>query len=284
MDLRNGKMLWHSAAARRPLELAGERLYASAPAGPGRLRVVALDVTRKGQVVFESEPVTVPPPHPARPQSLRWTPLKEQLRLTWETADGAAPPGAVVDLRTGRVRVLSGASPDAAQKSPVDLSQRVVRWQGLVGDAYKALVLEESAAGQRLVLCGWEPGGGKPQPTRELLHGKRLVVRPAVNTPYLCLRDAVPCPDQKADERGRHGWSVFDAGTGEAVARLTYEPGTQAVAVIGPRAYCLVAGPIRCSVDRPFVNPRVLKAVDLLTGKTVWERPAEGKRLTPPGT
>jgi hypothetical protein len=68
------------------------------------------------------------------------------------------------------------------------------------------------------------------------------------------------------------------------VARLTYEPGTQAIAIIGPRAYCLVTGPLRGSVGQSFVNPRLLRAIDLNTGKMVWERPVEGKRQTLPGT
>ncbi len=282
VDLRSGRVLWHSASARRPIVVTGERLYASAPAGPGRLRVVGLDVARKGEVVFESEPVTVPPAPAGRAQTLRWTPAVDHLSLTREISGDSAPSGgATVDLRTGRV----GPPPEApaGRKAPVDPGRRAVRWQGFVSGSYKALVLEESAAGKRLVLLGWDGVTGQPEPPRVLLEGDRPVVRVAANDRYLCLRDAVPSPEQKADERGRHAWSVVDAASGELVARLPYDPGTLGIALLGPRAYYLVAMPVRGKVGKPFLSPRVFRAVDPQTGKTLWERPAEGKWVTPAG-
>jgi hypothetical protein len=287
VDLRSGDVLWQSKAARRPLSVTGERLYASVATGDGRLRVVGLDVTRNGEVAFESQAVIVPTSAARRGQTLRWTTAKEELRLTWTDAGETVPRGgATVDLRDGHVQALSQGSPALADtvKPPVDLSKRIIRWQGAVGRSYKALVLEETAAGQRLVLLSWDAATGEPQPERELLQGKRLHVRATVNDRFLCLRDAVPSPDQKADEHGQHAWSVFDVRTGERVAGLPFAAGTQAVAVLGPRAYCLVAGGVPGSLGKPFVSPRMLKAVDLKTGKTLWERPAEGKRLTPIGT
>jgi hypothetical protein len=285
VDLRNGKVLWESPAAHRPILVTSERLYASTSAGDGRLRVVGLDTTGKGATVFESDPITVPPAVEGRPQTLVWTTAKDHLRLTWEERGDAAPRGgAAIDLRSGHVEPLLEGLFTTPPKPPADLAKRVVRWQGVVGGVYKALVLEETAEGQRLVLCGWDIKNGQPLAPRELLQGKRLLVRATLNEQYLCLRDAIPSPDQKTDERGRHAWSIFDARTGELVTRLPYEPGTQAVAVLGLRAYCLVAGPVRGSVSQPFMNARVLKAVELKTGKTVWERPAEGKLVNPAGT
>lgn len=286
VDLRNGKVLWETAAARRPILVAGERLYASVPAGAGRLRVVGLAIAGKGEVVFRSEPVEIPPAPAGHPQTLLWTPAKDhQLRLAREALGDSAPRGVItVDLRNGHVQPLLEGSLPTAAKPPADLSKCVVRWEGFVGDAYKALVLEENAEGQRLVLYGWNAKTGQPLDPRELLQGKRLTVRATVNDQHLCIRDAVPSPDQKFDEHGRHSWAIFDTATGDLVTRLPYEPGTQAVAVLGLRAYCLVAGAVRGSVSHPFVNSRVLKAVELKTGKTVWERPAEGKLVNPAGT
>ena len=66
-------------------------------------------------------------------------------------------------------------------------------------------------------------------------------------------------------------WELEDLGSGRT--RVTYaldvDPGSI------PR---LVRGPI----DRPFVPPRLLQAIDLKTGKLIWERPVEGKQLLPP--
>jgi hypothetical protein len=287
VDLRNGSVIWESKAARRPVWVTGERLYASVSAGDGRLRVVGLDVTHNGEITFESQPIIVPTSIARHGQTLRWTTAKDELRLTWTDAGGTVPSGgATVDLRDGHVQAQpeGAAALAGAAKPPVDLSKRVIRWQGAVGRSYKALVLEETATGQRLVLQSWDAATGQPQPEHEMLQGKRLLVRATLNDRLLCLRDAVPSPDQKADEHGQHAWSVFDVRTGERVAGLPFAAGTQAVAVLGPRAYCLVAGVVPGSLGKPFVSPRVLKAVDLKTGKTLWERPAEGKRLTPVGT
>jgi hypothetical protein len=284
IDLRNGKILWETTAGRRPIVTTGERLYASVPAGPGQLRVVALDILRQGAVIFESKNVAIPLSPSNVSKTVRWIPIKNHIRVTWETEGDAAPEGgALVDLRTGQLHPLTDELPGPA-KEPVDLAKFRVRWQGFVGRFYKVLVLDESTGTQQLVLRSWDVASGGAQPARELLRGKRLVVRASMNDQQLFLRDAVPCPDEKADEHGQHAWSIFDISSGERLARLPYEPGTQAVAIFGPRAYCLVAGSLPASLSGPFVNPRVLKAVDLKTGKTLWERPAEGKWLVPVGT
>ena len=69
---------------------------------------------------------------------------------------------------------------------------------------------------------------------------------------------------------------------GGRLAQVPYEPGTEAVAVVGPRVYALVAGPLAGPLDKAFVRPRSLKAFDLKTGKPLWQRPVEGKLIAPP--
>jgi outer membrane protein assembly factor BamB len=284
VDLRDGKVLWQSTAIRHPIVITGERLYASALTPTGQLCVVGLDATRNGDVVFRSDAIVLPADTASRVLTLRWTTGKDHLRILWETAGSSHPTGgAIVDLRTGHVQPLTNAA-DSTPKAPAALEKRVVRWEGVVGDTYKALVLEDTAVGQQLVLYGWNSATGQPLPPKPLLQGKRLLVRATLNGQHLCLRDALPSPDQKLERHGHHAWSIFDASTGNLVAHLPYEPGTQAIAVIGLRAYYLVAGGVPGSVGQPFVSPRVLRALDLTTGATIWERPAEGKRLTPVGT
>jgi hypothetical protein len=285
VDLRSGKVLWESSAARLPIFVTGERLFASVSVTVGTLQVVALDVTRKGEVVFRSDTITVPSAPAIGAQTVHWSVGKDQLRVTWDlSSESVARGGATVDLRTGHVQPLAEVLLGQALKPPPGLTKLMVRWEGVVGDAYKALALEETPLGQRFVFQAWSLTTGDALPPRELLQGKRLLVRATENNQYLCLRDAVPSPDQKVDEAGQHAWSVFDVGTGERIARLPFEPGTQAIAVLGPRAYYLVAGAVPLAVGRPFVNPRVLKAVDLKSGRTLWERPAAGKRVNAPGT
>ena len=53
-------------------------------------------------------------------------------------------------------------------------------------------------------------------------------------------------------------------------------------ALLGGRIYFLVAGRINSSMDRPFMVPRSLRAVDLKTGTTLWEQPVGGKVSAPP--
>jgi hypothetical protein len=281
IELRNGKVLWQSKAAVRPIMVTGVRLYASAPAGPGQLCVVALDLLHKGEVIFRSDSVDVAPATEAFPEIVRWTLGQDQLCVSWETS-GSVAGGATIDLANGRVQPQRDRS-YFPLKAPQDFVKYQLRWQGFVGCVYKALVLEETAAGQRLLLRGWDITSGLEGQSREVFHGARLVIQPTLNDRYVCVRDAVPSPDHKSDERGRHAWRIFDAATGDFVGRLSYEPGTQSIAVIGPRAFVLVAGPIAGSLRQPFASPRTIKAIDLATGKTIWERPAEEKRLTPVG-
>ena len=59
------------------------------------------------------------------------------------------------------------------------------------------------------------------------------------------------------------------------------EPGATEFAVAGPRAYYVLKGPPR-EPALGGVLPRTLKAVDLKTGKRLWEQPLEGERLPPP--
>ncbi len=174
-------------------------------------------------------------------------------------------------------------APPAPPAPPRELEKLAVRWQGVVGKSLKALVLETDGVKQRLVLRSWALADGVAGPEKELLAGKRLMAQATVDDRFLCVRDAFPSPDaEPGDARVRFGWTVYAADSGDRIDRAPFEPGTQAVALIGPRIYYLVAGPVRGPIDKPFVHPRTLKAVDLKSGKTLWERPVEGKPVTPP--
>src|SRR5262249_14430885 len=150
----------------------------------------------------------------------RWHQERDQLVLTWEAGAFEPPPAPVVgppappstnpparqqargegriDLRTGRVRTAPAEAPAARPPLPKELEKKVLRWQGTAGKEFKALVLEEAGREQRVVLRSWDLPTGKEGPAKELARGKRLAVRPTLDERFLCVRDAVPSPDQKS--------------------------------------------------------------------------------------
>jgi hypothetical protein len=297
IDLVTGELLWQTAEAQRPLLASGDRLYAHTVGKDNHLRVLACDVTRRGAVLFESKPVTlpdwvVPADGPGRSFSMQCRLEKDHLLLTWETRTW--PTG----VKTGERRQASGAfrvevangqvneqePPAAGPRPPAELDKLVVRWQGQDGRGFKAVVLEEEGTLQKLLLRTWDRAGSPVGNPRELLRGQRLLVQPTVDEQFLCIRDASSSPDNHStdDDRLRFGWTVVSVETGEAVERAPFVPGTQAIALQTPRLYLLVAGLVRGPIDRPFVHPRLLQAIDLKTGKLIWERAVEGKQLLPP--
>jgi hypothetical protein len=287
VDLVTGDILW-TADSRRPLFANGERLYALTADG-NRPRLRAYDLTSRGERVFESEPLTLPEwapvvDGPDRSFTVRCRQERGTLVLLWEARqprEGRQAAGtARVDLRSGAVTAAAPepAPADPARKLATELEKLAVRWQGVAGKDFAALVLEQDAERQKFVLHSWDLATGKPNPPRELLAGRRLTVLPTADERFLCLRDTATAPDPKGDV-----WSIFAVATGELAARAPLESGTQAIALIGSRVYYLLSGPIRGPIHRPFVHPRSLKAIDLKTGKTLWERPVEGKQVTPPG-
>lgn len=287
VDLRSGEVLWETRLGHLPLAVVGDHVYASARDEANVLRVVGFDTTRKGVCSFESDPIDLPKELENRRTLLTWSLAQDQIRLTVDGSSALAARSAAqfgIELRSGRVSALSEAARAPAPLPPKDLTKRVVRWQGALGHAYKALVLEEAAAEQKLVLRAYELETERPLAPRDLIQGKRLIARPTLNGQQVCVRDAAPSPDQKLDLAGQHAWSIFSLETGDKIANLPFQPGTQEIAVAGARAYCLIAGSLRGAVDRPFDHARTLRAIDLATGKTVWERPLEAKRITPPGT
>lgn len=342
VDLTTGELLWRNSEAQRPLLLDGGRLYAQAGTRRNRLRVLVLDLTRKGECVFESDPVVFPGwvvtgEAPGRSFSSRWRLEDNRLLLNWEAAawsdGGGRSPGLAFPLRKhadGLVRIdLDGAPPEllpAGKPVPATetprpspavakrLEKKALRWTGQAGRYFLALELAEVdtaeerrlllesvkanpvAAAQvaaqpkdtkpeyRLVLWGWASDSGLPVLRSELLRGRRPVVQTTLDGRCLCVRDALPSPDEmvSAQVRENGGWSVYST-FGKSLGRVPYQPGTESLAVVGHRAYCLVSGPVRGPLDRPTERPRSLRAIDLKSGKAVWERPVAPRPLLPPG-
>ena len=290
VDLVAGDVLW-TADARRPLFVLGERFYALTAEGQ-RTRLRAFDLTNRGARVFESEPLTLPDwatilDGVGHSCNVRCRLEKGELVLSWEARqvreNKQAAGTARIDLKSGEVKTAdTEPGPlDPGRSFSREVEKLAVRWQGVAGTEFKALALEQDGERQKFVLHSWDLATSKANPPRELLAGRRLTVLPTVDERYLCLRDSISSADGEASKK--IGWSIYALATGDLVGRAPFEAGTQAIGLIGPRAYFLLSGPIRGPIHRPFVHPRSLKAIDLKTGKTVWERPVEGKPVTPPG-
>jgi hypothetical protein len=295
IDLVTGELLWQTAEAQRPLIASGNRLYATTVSKDNHLRVLAFDVSRKGALLIESKPLTLPDwarptDGPGRSFTTQCRLEKEQLLLVWEaktwptgvkTGQRRLSRGAFrVDMTNGQVLVLE--APLAGPQPPAELDRLPVRWQGPVRCQFKALVLEEEGPLQKLLLRTWDRTGNPVGNPREVFRGQRLLVQPTVDERFLCIRDASSSPENSSEDQHRFGWTVVSVETAEAVERAPFIPGTQAIALQSPRLYLLVAGPVRGPIDRPFVHPRLLQAFDLKTGKQLWERPVEGRQLLPP--
>jgi hypothetical protein len=308
VDLKTGKLLWETNESQLPLLVVGHHLLAQAGLKRNRLRILRLDLTRNGECDLESDPIVFPAwvvtgeAH-ARSFSARWRLEKNRLVLDWEARawyGGRGQPKpqeeeaarkraggvAVVDLTTGQVDVRPTAElapPRAETPLPDFLEKKAVRWHGVVGDTFKALLLEEVNGRGRLVLHAWDPITEEAEEPRVLMQGDHLLVRTTLDGRFLYIREKSPRPDEAtltARPRAEY-WTLFAPETGQPVGRIPDEPGMHALVVLGPRAYYLVGGMSRGALDRPHVQPRTLQAIDLATGKKLWQRPVAGKLISP---
>jgi hypothetical protein len=309
VDLKTGELIWENTEAQRPLLIVGSRLLAQAGVKRNRLRILALDLARGGECVLESDPVVLPSwvvtgEAPGHSFEARWHVRHNRLILAWEASAWHAGPVRAtkqqeaaarrhaagtsrIDLDTGEVETGPPDAPVLPTPEPpaAALEKKSLRWQGEFAGHTFALVLEESASGeQAFLLYAWDTETGKAGPPLELLRGRRLVAQASLDGRFLCLRAAPPPPDERGLRRitREHAWLLVPLEVGRPVARLAYEPGTQAISVLGTRAYYAVAGGLHGPLDRPQPVARVLKAVDLTTEKTLWEHPIAGRPVAPP--
>ncbi|HEY7428457.1 MAG TPA: hypothetical protein VH682_29765 [Gemmataceae bacterium] len=308
IDLATGKVLWQTHEAQRPLLLDGEYLLAQAGVKRNRLRILRLDRT-SGECDLESDPVVFPAwvvtgeAH-GRSFSAHWHLGKHQLILDWEASAwhvGKTQPTpqeeadarkhasgvVVIDLRTGQieVRLAEKKTTQPPPALPEHLENKTLRWQGLVGQQWKVLALEERNGQQRFVLYSWDREKEEEQEAKELLHGKRLVARATLDERVLCLREASPGSEEQGSLMPRKEpswWWLFSVQTGKWIGRVRDEAGMHAFVVLGKHVFYLVPGQMRGPLDQPNIQPRTLKAIDLSSGKKLWERPVTGKLLTPP--
>jgi len=275
---------------------------------PNGFRLVAFDLRQPDRIVVESEAVALPEwasladTHD-RSFAVRWRVEDGRLVLSWEAktwyagrtkktaqeeaayrkrADGAVR----FDLKTGSFEEMKPpAAPGPAAPPTVEgwkeLERHAIRWQKAAGDRHIVLTLEEDRGTQTLTLRTFDAATRRQLAATELIRGRRLTVLPTIDEQYLCVRDADAGPRADPDAPAAP-WAVFAADGGRRVGDVPYEPAATAVAVLGGRAFLLVAGRTDTPLDRPFVVPRSLRAVDLRTGAAQWERPVGGQPGAPP--
>jgi hypothetical protein len=308
IDLASGKVLWQTHEAQRPLLMDGDHLLAQAGTRRNRLRILRLDVKNYGHCDFESDALVLPAwavTGEAYGHSFvtQWRLDKHQLVLDWEASAwyvGRTPPTpeeaaaarkdsrgiARFDLRTGQIEVLPAGAKPATTPAPLpeQLEKKALRWQKIVGQQWKVLALEEEKGNQCLVLHSWDRQRDTEEQPKELLRGKRLLVRTTLDEQILCLREANPGPDEQTSlsHKKQPMWWLFSVDTGKPLGRIPDEAGMNSILVLGKRVLYLVPGTLRGALDQPNVQPQLLRVVDLSSGKKLWERPAAGKLIAPP--
>jgi len=319
IDLAKGKVLWQTHEAQRPLLLDGDHLLAQAGTKRNRLRILRLNVKHNGECDFESDPLVLPAwvvTGEAHGHSFtaQWHKEKHHLVLNWEASawyTGKTRPTpeesqaarkhargiARFDLRTGQIDVQPAPptppSPNSGAPSPPlpeQLEKKALRWQGLIGQHWKVLALEEEKGQQCLVLHSWDRQKETEQQPKELLRGKRLLVRTTLDEQILCLREGDSSPDEHPSfsratgeqAKASHWWWLFSVQTGKLLGRIPDEAGMNTIVIVKDRVFYLVPGTLRGHLDQPNVQPQILRAVDLSSGKKLWERPVAGKLIAPP--
>ncbi len=312
LELKSGKVLWATSVPCKPLIATNNRLIvqASDKGKVNSIRIRVLDIAANGNQILESDPVTFPDWVSTgltygRSFSSAGRIQKGSLLLTWDArafyAGGAAPPPEIlkqsrkeahgvakINLEKGNVEMLADVPTESRLPAALEKVKSLPYWTGSASDTrplivngkVAALQMENAGNGiQKLTLKTWDLSTAKANASVELLEGKSLWVQIAPGSRFVCVHQAL-VKNQLPD--GDYAWWVFSLETGERIAKVPFEEGTQTVVVIGPRLFYSINQPRKGPPVRNFDTPRQLKAVDLKTGKVVWEHSIEGQKRLPP--
>jgi hypothetical protein len=293
VNLADGKVLWSTKDATRPIALLGRKLVAQ-HAGIRTLTIVVLDTADRGKTLLEAKPLPFPDwvsvynTWGRRFSSEAWLDGNDVI-VKWE-AHGfyqgglTLPPELYksyikdasgydrVSLDSGKVDVLEGRPPvRPTLKLPKELAD-VARGGVVIGSKVAVTAVEPAGQEQKLVLKSWELATARANEPVVLFQGKELQVESVEGGRQVLVRQPVPGDDD---------WRLFSLDTGKQVARFPHEPGTGWLDVAGPRAFYAVHG-TQGKYPPEFTDTKTLKAVDLKTGKVIWERLVEAVRFIPP--
>jgi hypothetical protein len=187
---------------------------------------------------------------------------------------------ACIDLKSGKVVQLKKGQipkPDGP-KLPKELA-KVKSLQYLNGSSWEnrplvvdgravALVQENANGEQAIKYRAWDLKTAKPKgDALLLLRGKALWPMISADGRTLFIHKALPA---KALPKGDYAWWVFSLATGKQVAKIPFEPGTREITRAGKRVYYVIE--VSRGGPRGYTSTRTLKAIDLKSGKQVWQR------------
>jgi outer membrane protein assembly factor BamB len=281
INLKDGTLLWSTKDASRPLIAYKNRLAALR----GN-RVVILDVTRKGKKVLQSDALALTGTLTPQPGSVLlavsgWL-ERGDLIVKWVgvgyTSGGVTYlPPVIADMvkeATGAVRVsltrgfVQKLSADTAPRSAAVLPKELrilTPLPTVAGDKAAALVREEADGKQKLVLKRWDLKTGKAEAPLTLREGRGLFWRLTLDGGHAILT----------------GGALYSLATGKKLATLPASV-MLSIRVDGSRVYFLTEGPPKRTWGGGELYAMTLKAMELKTGKVVWERPVAGIQIPPP--
>jgi hypothetical protein len=313
--LEDGKVLWtNDDCAAQPWLAAGDRLIARGD------RLVVLDLKNEGKLLRQCDALAYPKveiPERCTVSFPLWSPrvVGDSLEAKWYAVaaidrskgrpfafqawtafNKAAPAGTVkIDLATGKgelqtdpkpADVTEGLIPEAAkpeQRTPAGVPEKLVAvWRqyhkdqngriALVGDRLVGVAMVLEPVGQeftkKVVLNAWDVKTGAAAEPVELVKDKALNIANIMLT---------------ADRR--HAGVVF-SNSALAIYSLTDgKPVAKEVKGVSSPEEAFVEGKrlyyAELSGNRGAETPNVLKALDLESGKVVWERPLKPRSTVP---
>jgi hypothetical protein len=303
IDLKTGQTLWDTREATQPLIVSGNRLAALVrlKGKPATVRIVILDVAQKGKKIRECPPLEFPGYRKgwgggvfARSYldrgelvvewTVQWRSLPAQPNEIPEWFSGVAR----IDLKSGRVQELPRQEKTSVAhpwKLPAELEKELAAltapsqlywsegaWASqpkplVAGSKVAVLARELVEKGRRviqekIVLTTWDLTTGKAHKPVQLLQGAAgMALRTSLEGRHVFL---LQTDKKNADPAENYDWwYAFSLETGQRVGKAKREPNSFRIAVTGPRAYF--------SVHRE--SKILLQAVELASGKRLWERP-----------
>lgn len=259
IDLARGTALWRSTGGERPLSLADNLLIAQArPGEDGELRLVALDVRKRGAVSAEAD-LAMPDDvqaevHDTLRQAFRVTaaPSREGIVVAWEAEVYPSLPGR--GEREGR------EEEEAERKASGPRKQ-----ENLEGTA-----LFDPHAGRLLSL----KAGGAPEAVRTVFAsslsapGSREARFSSADGRYV-LASRRTGDDTSATP---YRWTISDAATGAVLGTFPAEVSMSPFAIVGKRLIHVAQPTLHIQGQKLVEQPLRLRALDLATGRELWTR------------
>jgi hypothetical protein len=314
LDLETGRLLWSTRVSGKLLGLEGRHLILQTTV-KGRasdLIFPVLDVLDGGKVLRQCGPVELPTWVAAGPSTRPALTIEVKIEngsllVSWQARGRftggrrmrggfrrmprRAATGTVrIDLESGRVTAQETrqrlARPTAELTGPLGGLTSLPYWTETgweskplqLGRRVAVLVADRprGQAATTLRLRTWDRTTARLLTDVVLFQARAPWPQVAPDRRYLFLHQAVP---REELPEGDDAWWVFSLETGKQVAKVPYEVGTGLINLIGPRVYYLVDASGKG--QREKTPGRLLKALDVKSGKLLWQHPVAASTAGP---